>query len=69
MRIDKAIEGLGFTTAHWDEEYALYLRRKRQVENEQVRQVVTPDLNRIRRNRAKEIVEKILAAERKEDNK
>lgn len=68
-KIDRLIEGLGFTTAHWDEEYALYLRMRREVEMETEAVNVTPDLKRVRKERAKAIVTRILAAEREENNK
>ncbi|MBE4888037.1 AAA family ATPase [Enterobacter cloacae complex sp. P45RS] len=68
-KIDRAIEGLGFTTAHWDEEYAQYLRVRREVEMESEAITVTPELKRIRKERAKEIVTRILAAERDERKK
>ncbi|WCH31520.1 AAA family ATPase [Aeromonas salmonicida] len=47
-KIDKAIEGLGFTTAHWDEEYAQYLRMRREVEKETEAVTVTPELREFR---------------------
>lgn len=68
-KIDQAIEGLGFTTAHWDEEYAQYLRVRREVEMESEAVNVTPELKRVRKERAKAIVTRILAAEREENNK
>ncbi|ELW9412833.1 TPA: AAA family ATPase [Citrobacter freundii] len=68
-KIDKAIEGLGFTTAHWDEEYAQYLRMRREVEKETEAVTVTPELKHVRKERAKEIVQRMLAAEQGEDNK
>ncbi|NRE97391.1 AAA family ATPase [Klebsiella variicola] len=68
-KIDKALEGLGFTTAHWDEEYAQYLRMRRELEQDAERGSFTPELMRIRKERAKEIVKRLLAAERKEDDK
>ncbi|WP_156294406.1 AAA family ATPase [Serratia oryzae] len=68
-KIDKAIEGLGFTTAHWDEEYAQYLRMRREVEKETEAVNVTPELKHVRKERAKAIVQRMLAAEQGEDNK
>ncbi|HBC8647326.1 TPA: AAA family ATPase [Citrobacter koseri] len=68
-KIDKAIEGLGFTTAHWDEEYAQYLRVRREVEIESEAATVTPELKRLRKERAKAIVQRILAVEREENKK
>ena len=68
-RIDKAIEGLGFTTAHWDEEYAQYLRMRREVEQESEAINATPEVKRVRMERAKAIVQRMLAAEQEENNK
>lgn len=68
-KIDKAIEGLGFTTAHWDEEYARYLRMRREVERESEVVTETPELKQIRKERAKAIVQRMLAAEGEENNK
>ncbi|EKO3659589.1 AAA family ATPase [Vibrio metschnikovii] len=68
-KIDKAIEGLGFTTAHWDEEYAQYLRMRREVERESEVVTETPELKQIRKERAKAIVQRMLAAEEEEDSK
>ncbi|EIJ2376142.1 TPA: AAA family ATPase [Vibrio parahaemolyticus] len=68
-KIDKALEGLGFTTAHWDEEYAQYLRMRREVERESEVVTETPELKQIRKERAKAIVQRMLAAKGEEDNK
>lgn len=68
-KIDKAIEGLGFTTAHWDEEYARYLRMRREVERESEVVTETPELKQIRKERAKAIVQRMLAAKGEENNK
>lgn len=68
-RIDKKLESLGFTTAHWDEEYAQYLRIRRDIEKDLDSTDNTPDLMRLRKERAKAIVQRILAAERLEENK
>lgn len=68
-KIDKAIEGLGFTTSHWDEDYAKYLRMRRQVDQESETITVAPDLKRLREERAKAIVRRVLAAEQEEENK
>lgn len=62
-KIDRAIERLGFTTAHWDEEYSLYLRMKKQLEQENMEGVETPDLKLRRKLRAKEILKRIIAEE------
>ncbi|WP_077529608.1 ATP-binding protein [Vreelandella utahensis] len=62
-KIDRALEGLGFSTAHWDEEYAQYLHMRREVEREADSINVTPELKRIRKKRAKEIVHRMLETE------
>lgn len=62
-KIDQALEGLGFTTAHWDEEYAQYLRMRREIERETDSTDITPELKRIRKERAKAIVQRMLADE------
>lgn len=66
-KIDHAIEKLGFTTAHWDKEYSQYLRLKKEVEQEVSEQSKNPEFDKIRRQRAKEIVRKILASEESEE--
>ncbi|KKY63300.1 chromosome segregation protein SMC [Morganella morganii] len=68
-KIDKTIESLGFTTAHWDEEYAQYLRVRREIETEAEAANTTPELKRLRKERAKAIVQRILAAEQEENKK
>lgn len=62
-KIDKAIENLGFTTAHWDEEYAQYLRIRREMEREKTTAAINPEIKRERKARARAIVERILSAE------
>ena len=62
-KIDKALEGLGFTTAHWDEEYAQYLHMRREVERGMESGDLTPELQKIRKTRAKEIIRRMLVAE------
>nr|WP_290701171.1 ATP-binding protein [Halomonas sp. UBA3074] len=62
-KLDQALEDLGFTTAHWDEEYAQYLRMRREIERETDSVNITPELQRIRKERAKGIVKRMLAAE------
>jgi predicted ATPase len=64
-KIDKAIEGLGFTTTHWDEEYAQYLRIRRQIGLETPPPVITPELKKLRDERAREIIKRILITEGK----
>lgn len=63
-KIDKAIEKLGFTTAHWDEDYALYLKMRKQLEKESNSIYEDFDATQERKERAKEIIKKILAAEK-----
>jgi ABC-type multidrug transport system ATPase subunit len=66
-KIDQILEGLGFTTAHWDEEYAQYLRMRREVEREANSDTTTPEISRIRKERAKAIVQRMLAAQKDPD--
>jgi ABC-type multidrug transport system ATPase subunit len=66
-KIDQILEGLGFTTAHWDEEYAQYLRMRREVEREANSDTTTPEISRIRKERAKAIVQRMLAAQKDAD--
>lgn len=63
-KIDRSIEGLGFTTAHWDEEYAQYLHMRRQIEHETDSTSFTPELKQFRKDRAREIIKRIVATER-----
>lgn len=62
-KIDRVLEGLGFTTTHWDDEYAQYLRIRREVERKADSDSETPKLKKIRKERAKAIVQRMLAAE------
>lgn len=68
-KIDKAIEGYGFTTSHWDEEYAQYLRMRRQVERETEELATTPELKKLRDTRAREIIRRILISEQEGETK
>jgi ABC-type multidrug transport system ATPase subunit len=58
--IDKKIEALGFTTAHWDSDYQEYLRarKKREMDLEKS-PPATPDIRRLRSARALEILARI----------
>ncbi len=59
-QIDKEIESLGFTTAHWDSDYQEYLRARKQLDAEIFEHVpVTPEIREKRRARALEILAKI----------
>ncbi len=68
-KIDQALEGLGFTTAHWDEEYAQYLRIRKDVERDIEGGILTPELMQLRKERAKEIVRRLLRSEQQGDEK
>lgn len=62
-KIDQALEGLGFSTVHWDEEYAKYLRAQREIERRLEPTNLSPDLHRIRNYRAREIIKKLVNTE------
>ncbi len=62
-KIDQALEGLGFSTVHWDEEYAKYLRAQREIERGLEPTNLSPDLHRIRNYRAREIIKKLVNTE------
>lgn len=66
-RIDKKIESLGFTTAHWDEEYAQYLRIRRELGSNNRDISTTPEIQRQRKERARAIVQRMLAEENGQD--
>ena len=59
--VDSELRKLGFSTSHWDEEYSKYLRLRREVEGEEFSAESDPELKRLRRERAKEIVKRIIA--------
>jgi len=63
--LDKKIDELGFSTAHWDSDYQEYLHLRKQVESEHcIEQVSTPDVIAKRRRKAKEIITKLVAQEK-----
>ena len=68
-KIDLEIEKLGFSTSHWDEDYALYLRLKKEAEGEHDNTPENPELQTIRKQRAKSIIERILAEEKEGQSK
>ncbi|CAH1385162.1 ATP-binding protein [Candidatus Nitrotoga sp. M5] len=58
--IDKQIEVLGFTTAHWDSDYQEYLRARKKLDAKLFElSPVTPEIRRKRSARALEILAKI----------
>lgn len=63
-QVDKQIEALGFTTAHWDSDYQEYLRARKRLDRDlEVSTPVTPEIRRMRAARAFEILAKIKAKE------
>lgn len=65
-RIDDALNALGFTTSHWDKDYADYLRLRKQLEHNVFEAHTTPKVQKLREERAKEIIERLLQAEREQ---
>ncbi len=68
-KIDAALEQLGFSTAHWDTEYSLYLRVRKEMERDVLSVDSGPDLTRLRKIRAQEIVKRILESEKEEQKR
>lgn len=66
--LNKEIESLGFSSTHWDSQYGEYLRLRKELYAEVFKSTenATPEIKKIRRQRAKEIVKKILEREAKE---
>lgn len=67
--LDKQIEALGFTTAHWDSDYQEYLRARKQLEAVIEEDPVTPEIRNKRKERALEILTKIKSKEQSGDIK
>lgn len=58
--LDKQIESLGFTTAHWDRDYQEYLQVRKQVDQELFEDdEVAPDVRAKRKAKAKEILRRL----------
>lgn len=68
-KIDAALEQLGFTTGHWDTDYSLYLRMRKVIETEQHMAEMGPSRIQVRKERAREIVKRILDLEQEEQAK
>lgn len=67
-KLNKEIESLGFSSTHWDSEYGEYLRLRKEIYPEVFKseEISTPQIKKIRKQRAREIVQKILKKEAKE---
>jgi energy-coupling factor transporter ATP-binding protein EcfA2 len=67
-QLNKEIEALGFSSLHWDAEYSEYLRLRKEVYPEvfQSEKIATPATKKVRKQRAKEIIRKILEKEAKQ---
>lgn len=65
--LNNEIESLGFASFHWDSEYAQYLRLRKELYPEifTSQDSGTPSERKIRREKAREIVQKILEREAK----
>lgn len=62
-RIDKELQSLGFSTAHWDGDYQLYLQRRRAVAAELFDAPVDPAIEARRQVVADELIKAILTEE------
>lgn len=62
-KIDAAINKLGFTTAHWDKDYAEYLKVRKQLDSEIFEEESTPQVDLKRKAKAQEIVRRIIDKE------
>ena len=62
--LDRKIESLGFTTAHWDSDYREFLRARKQAEQERFEgDEPSPEVLRRRADRAQTILRRILEKE------
>ncbi len=61
--LDRKIEALGFTTAHWDSDYQEYLRARKQLDSVIEEEAVTPEIRRKRKEMALAILTKIKSKE------
>jgi len=62
-KIDAAINKLGFTTAHWDKDYAEYLKVRKQLDSEIFEEESNPQVDLQRKVKAQEIVRRIIDKE------
>lgn len=64
-QLNQKIEDLGFSTAHWDEEYRTYLQLRKKIYPEVFLDTVrdTPEAKQLRRQKAEEIIRQILEDE------
>jgi hypothetical protein len=63
--LNRELDSMGFSTAHWDEDYREYLHLRKKVYPEVFLPATedTPDVKRLRREKAQEIIRQILEAE------
>ena len=67
-KLDQEIEALGFTTSHWDHDYQEYLQLRKQAEIPAIiDDQSSPQALAKRREKAKEIITKIIAREKEEE--
>lgn len=64
QRIDKELETLGFSTAHWDSDYQVYLQRRKAVASELFDGPVDPATEARRQQVADELIKAILQDEK-----
>lgn len=62
-KIDAAINKLGFKTAHWDKDYAEYLKVRKQLDSEIFEEESNPQVDLQRKAKAQEIVRRIIDKE------
>ena len=64
-QLNRKIDGLRFSTAHWDEDYREYLmiRKRLHADIFDERNVENPEVKKVRRERAQEIIRQILEKE------
>lgn len=67
--LNKKIDGLGFSTAHWDEDYREYLQLRKKLYPEVFLNTNedTPEVKKLRKDKASEIARRILEKEAKQN--
>jgi predicted ATPase len=64
-KLNRELDGMGFSTAHWDEDYREYLQIRKKVYPEVFHPTTedTPEAKKVRREKAQEIIRQILEEE------
>jgi len=67
--LNETIEALGFSTAHWDEDYRQYLQLRKSLYPDIFLDIAaeTPEVMKVRKEKAEEIIRKILIEEAQEN--